>query len=248
MGAQIISAAIYFSLREKGRVVYADLSYFDKNEHIATVGKTGDISHWSWQLDSFGLTLTSFDKVPRLAKGRFELIVDGPKKLALGFDALRQIAIQEQFAISKGIDGILPASFSSGYMCIHMRRGDYVNVASHMVADNEFIDMARKFSGLIQHVVVVSDSPISEPFRRAILLSHKQVVFLDSVDAFTSHRVMRKSRIFIGSNSQFSLIAALLNPQALVVMPKQWFGLDYRAMKDPIHDKCNFQILNSDRQ
>lgn len=34
MGAQIISAAVYFSLRNEGRTVYADLSYFDKAERI----------------------------------------------------------------------------------------------------------------------------------------------------------------------------------------------------------------------
>ena len=244
MGAQIISAAIYFLLREKGCIVYADLSYFDKKEHVAIVGKTGDISHWSWQLNAFGLTLDSFDKAPNFTKIGFELIADGPKKMALGFDALSQIAIQEKFAILSEVDDILPSDFSSPYMCIHVRRGDYVNVASHMIADYEFIDMARKFSGLIHKVVVVSDSPIDKEFRREIQLSYERVVFLDGVDAFTSHRVMRASRIFIGSNSQFSLIAALLNSRALVVMPKQWFGIDYQGMKDPAHHKCNFQILN----
>jgi len=42
MGAQIISAAIYFSMKNSGRPVYAVLSYFDRPESIAVVGKTGD--------------------------------------------------------------------------------------------------------------------------------------------------------------------------------------------------------------
>lgn len=44
MGAQIISAAIYFYLKNEGHVVYADMSYFDKEENIATVTSGGGVS------------------------------------------------------------------------------------------------------------------------------------------------------------------------------------------------------------
>jgi hypothetical protein len=53
MGAQMISAAIYLSMKNDGLPVYADLSYFDKPESVAAAGKPGDCSHWSWQLDTF---------------------------------------------------------------------------------------------------------------------------------------------------------------------------------------------------
>lgn len=244
MGAQIISAAIYFSLKGEGRAVFADLSYFDKAEHIATDGKAGEISHWSWQLEPFGLTLISFETASGLAKRDIELIEDGPRKGALGITALKQPQIQKRFEIAMGIDDILPAGFSSGYLCIHVRRGDYLNVASHLVADREFIGLAEKFTGLVKYVAVVSDSPIDDSFRRAVSASYEQAVFLDSTDAFTSHRIMRNARILIGSNSQFSLIAALLNPQALVALPKQWFGQGNHAIEAPIHEACGFQILD----
>lgn len=247
MGAQLISAAIYFLLRNEGREVYADLSYFDKAEHIATAGKPGEISHWSWQLEPFGLALSSFEAASGLAKRDVELIEDGPQKGALAMSALRQPDIQKQFTIAMGIDDILPAGFSSGYLCIHVRRGDYLNVASHLVTDREFIGLADKFAGLVRNVAIVSDSTIDESFRRAISAAYEQAVFLDSTDAFTSHRIMRNARILIGSNSQFSLIAALLNPQALVVLPKQWFGHGNHAIEAPIHEACGFQILDSVR-
>jgi len=133
----------------------------------------------------------------------------------------------------------------AGSLCIHVRRGDYVNVASHLVADCEFIGLAGKFTGLVGHLAVVSDSPIDKPFRQAASSGYEQAVFMDNIDAFTSHRIMRNARILICFNSQFNLIAALINPQALAVLPKHWFGENDRAIEAPIHEACGFQILNS---
>jgi hypothetical protein len=245
MGAQIISAAIYFSLKNDSRMVYADLSYFNQAERVATMGKLGDCSHWSWQLEPFGLSITSFETAPAFAKYDRELIVDGPQKMELGLRALRQPEIQKYFRITVGVDDILPQEFSSGYLCIHVRRGDYVNVASHLITDNEFIELSGKFSGLVKRMVVVSDSPIDEHFRLALAAGYEQVEFLDDIDAFTSHRVMRNARILICSNSQFSLIGAILNSHAFVLLPKQWFGTNDRAIEVPIHEFCSFQLMNS---
>ena len=247
MGAQIISAAIYFLLKSEGQTVYADLSYFDRAEHVAMVGKSGEVSHWLWQLEPFGLTPISFETISDPEKRNVEVIKDGSQKMALGLKALRQPEVQKHFAITAEINDILPAGFSSGYLCIHVRRGDYVNVASHLIADIEFIELASKFAGLVRNIVVVSDSPIDESFRQAIATGYEQVVFRDNIDAFISHRIMRNACILICSNSQFSLIAALLNLQALVVLPKQWFGGNDRAIEAPIHEACGFQILNSTR-
>ncbi|MBI5890615.1 MAG: alpha-1,2-fucosyltransferase [Nitrosomonadales bacterium] len=243
MGAQIISAAIYWYLKEEGREVFADLSYFDGEERIATVGNKGEVSHWSWQLDPFDLSRSSFEAAAPYSRRDVELIEDGPQKLMLGVKALRQPWVQNRLPIAGVPAGVLPADFANGYLCAHVRRGDYVNVASHLVSDREFFELAGKFAGLMKHLVVVSDSPIEEAFRKRISEGYEQVAFLDDVDAYTSHCVMRTARILVCSNSQFSLIAALLNPQALVVLPKQWFGAKDRAIEAPIHEACGFQIL-----
>lgn len=243
MGAQIISAAIYFSLRAQGKAVYADLSYFDQSVHLATVGKAGDVSHWAWQLDAFGLNKETFEPLPGYSRREVELVEDGPEKMVRGLRALQQPEIQSRFAINSEVQDVLPSGFSEGYLCVHVRRGDYVNVASHLVSDEEFFHLARKFVGLVRHMVVVSDSPIEAAFRERIAQGYEQAAFLDSVDVFTSHRVMRNARILVCSNSQFSLIAALLNTSALVVLPKQWFGANDRAIEAPIHEACGFQVL-----
>ncbi len=244
MGAQIISAAIYYALKDEGREVLADLSYFDKEERVATVGKAGDVSHWSWQLDPFGLSRSSFEEAATYSRRDVTLIEDGPQKMLLGLNALKRPEVQERFALADASDGVLPPGFAAGYLCIHVRRGDYVNVASHLVSDREFIELAAKFAGLVRHLVIVSDSPIESTFRQSVSAGYEQAVFLDNADVVTAHRIMRNARILVCSNSQFSLIAALLNTRALVVLPKRWFGQNDRAIEAPIHEACGFQVLN----
>ncbi len=243
MGAQMISAAIYFSFKSSGQPVFADLSYFDKPESVALAGNPGDCSHWSWQLDTFGLTPATFEPSPGLTKRNSNILHDGPQKLELGLKALAQPEIQKYFVIPAGVEDVLPQEFSKGFLCIHVRRGDYVNVASHLVADDEFINLAGKFSGLVGSVVVISDSPIGTDFRNEVSSRFKNASFLDNTDAFTAHRIMRNARILVCSNSQFSLIAAALNSQALVLIPKQWFGENERHIEAPIHSRSSFQVM-----
>lgn len=206
MGAQIISAAIYFSIRSAGRPVYADLSYFDKPENVAIAGKPGDCSHWSWALEPFGLSLASFDVSPGLTKRNADILQDGPRKLEFGLKALAEPRVQKSFGIPVGTNDVLPGQFADGFLCIHVRRGDYVNVASHLVADSEFIGLAGKISGLVNNIAVLSDSPIDQNFRNALPSYFKEASFLDNTDAYTAHRIMRNARILICSNSQFSLV------------------------------------------
>jgi hypothetical protein len=243
MGAQLISAAVYFSMKNAGQSVYADLSYFEKPEHVALAGTPGDCSHWSWQLDCFGLSPASFDTSPNLTKRNADILHDGPQKIELGLKALVLPEIQNLFKISAKLDDVLPAAFADGFLCIHLRRGDYVNVASHLITDDEFITLSRKFSGFVKHVVVLSDSPIKADFRSAISSCFQEAAFLDNTDAYTAHRIMRNASILICSNSQFSLIAAMLNPTALVLIPKQWFAEKDRLIEAPIHSCCSFQIM-----
>jgi hypothetical protein len=244
MGAQMISAAIYYHLRENGKNVYADMSYFDKPPHKAVMGITADISHWQWQLDYFDIYPESFESLPKIHRSRYQVIFDGRRKTELGLKALSSPTIRAYFDDLIPIDEILPMDIISKYVCIHIRRGDYVNVASHLVPDKLFIDIAKKLSSLVNHLVIVSDSPINEEFRIELPKEYSSITYLDSADAITTHRVMRNARALVCSNSQFSLIAALLNTNALVIIPKKWFGKGNEELEIPINKLCSFQIID----
>jgi len=245
MGAQVISAAIYFAMKKAGEVVYADLSYFDQPENVAQAGQAGQCSHWSWQLGLFGLVPAMFETSPSLDRRYLTYLVDGPEKLERALQALSDPFIREYFNVSPNIEGVLPGWGDERFLCLHVRRGDYVNVASHLVHDDVFILLAQKFSGILDRVVVLSDSPIDECFRNGLQASFPYVSFQDQLDVEDTHRIMRKASVLICSNSQFSLIAAALNPQALALIPKQWFAGADRAIELPLHARCDYQVLTT---
>jgi hypothetical protein len=224
MGAQILSAAIYFSMRNAGKEVYADLTYFDTPESIAIEGQIGQPSHWAWQLKPFGLMPSDFESYAGEKVASEDLIVDGSRKISLALNALQSKDIQHYFPIANptttyDFDG-------TNYVCVHIRRGDYLNVASHLISDEVFLESTHKFSSLCDTLVVVSDSSISQSLKNNFYNQYKNCVFLDNIDAISTHYLMRKASVLICSNSQFSLTAAALNTTGLVLIPKNWGDAD----------------------
>jgi len=245
MGAQILSAAIYFDLKDRGEKVMADMSYFEQSPCMALRGQAGACSHWGWQLDCFGIPISAFESGKLLPnKSRARRIADGAKKMKLALDALEKPEIQARFEVPQGLGDLLGEGDAVPFLCMHVRRGDYVNVASHLVSDAEFIKSARSFSGLVSRVVILSDSEVPLHFKTDLETHFSQVLVLTGIDAFSSHRVMRGARVLICSNSQFSLIAAMLNQQAMVLLPKQWFSGKEREIEAPIHLRCAFQMMS----
>lgn len=245
MGNQLLNAALYFHLRGQGRAVYADLNYFDQPEHVVEVGHKGEISHWPWQLDHFGLGRDRFEAYDpqRHAGAAPEFMPDDTAKLELVLQALTHAEVRQHFPVEGNIGRVLPGMADHGYLCIHIRRGDYVNVASHLVSDQQFIAQAEKFAALIDCVVVLSDSPIPEATRAALNARFSQAHFLDQTDAWTAHRIMRLARVLLCSNSQFSLIGAALNPHALVLLPMQWFDEGERAAEAALRQHSPFMVM-----
>jgi hypothetical protein len=225
MGAQILSAAIYFSMRNSGKEVYADLTYFDTPESIAIEGQIGQPSHWAWQLKPFGLMPSDFESYTGEKVASEDLIVDGSRKISLALSALQSKDVQRYFPIANSTDDIYDFDGTS-YVCVHIRRGDYLNVASHLISDEVFLESTHKFSSLCETLVVVSDSSISQSLKNNFCNQYKNCVFLDSIDAISTHYLMRKASVLICSNSQFSLTAGALNTTGLVLIPKYWGDAD----------------------
>jgi hypothetical protein len=255
MGAQILSAAILFHLKSKGYSVKADLDYFKKDLHVATIGNKGEISHWDWQLDDYGLTLDVIKKLDQHAECKeadIYYLPDGHLKMRLAMQALKFVEVKEQFKMPQ-IDRLLTScpevqslyTNQESYICIHIRRGDYVNVASHIVSDDAFILLAKKFKHLVDSVVIVSDSLLGEDFKDQVRLQFRQAVFLDNsaVSPFLTHCIMRNSSILVCSNSQYSLSAGVLN-EGLVVIPKLWLGFGNEELKVEIEKLSDFSVLS----
>lgn len=138
MGTQILQAATYFFYKKIGIKVFADLSYFDRPLSLAREGRIGQLTHWDWQLDQYGLEKHIFDLTPGFKSGESDVIVDGQRMLELGLSALDDSDISAKFESKIAVESILKKINTDSYLCVHVRRGDYLNVASHLMGDDDF--------------------------------------------------------------------------------------------------------------
>jgi hypothetical protein len=241
MGTQILQAAVYFDHELQNIPVYADLSYFAKPAQIAQAGVKGALSHWPWQLDQYGLTTASF----KTSTQKYSRLADGEELVGKAIAALAKPMIRQKFQVKpEEATKFFVPEITTRALCIHIRRGDYVNVASHLIADETFASIAKKFSAIANQAIILSDSPIDGELK-AILGNHfPEIVFLDNIDPFSSHFIMRHAKILICSNSTFSLTAGLLNESGLVVIPKKWYGDNEKNIEKRIQEMCEFQIIS----
>lgn len=250
LGAQIFSAAIYFHLKNQGRAVYADLSYFNQPAKTATVGNKGEISLWGYELDAYNLPSNEFSakqiKKTFFKKNMPEIITDGARKVQLAIAALQQNEIKKIFPIPQNIvEECQQITAGNDYLCIHIRRGDYVNVASHLVNDMDFVNLAKPIASFVKHAVVISDSEVSNIVSNQLKALYPNCSIIVGGDLHVAHALIRRAKYLICSNSQFSLSAALLNEVGQqIFLPTQWFGDNESNIQIPINTLCRFQILN----
>ena len=248
MGAQILSCGIYFDLFEKGFKVAADLSYFSGNE-LEPYQLDSGLTHWHWQLNDFGISKDFF--YTDIEK-KHVYVSDGLLKSDLAFNAFLNPKVKIKFTdfTFKNIQNECLLKYgvnflNCNYLCLHIRRGDYLSVASYMVPENYFLDISSKFIGLVDTIVVFSDSPLSADFTNEVKKGFGQSFLFEnsSLTPFLTHSVMRHAKILVCSNSQFSFTAGILNDN-LVILPKIWFGKELESLNDSISKSSKFMILS----
>lgn len=229
MGAQLISAAIYLDLKYQGYDVYADFRYFEEKIHPRL-----EYSLWGWQLDCFGLTMRNFKRydIQNLRLISAMHVKDGPIKTRLVLEAIEKTHVLNALNSYTKEFKELAADFihrtpllSGAYACVHLRRGDYLKVASYVVPEDHFLEVLYKIRNLVGNLVIISDSPVSSKFKEAVNNTFNSTIFYDSnqIDFALSHYIMKSAKILICSNSQFSWTAGKLS-KGLVLVPNKWFG------------------------
>lgn len=216
LGAQIISAAAYLYIEkvEPGNQA-AHFGYFSRPLYVASPGNRGELSHWKWELNNYGLTYDNFvhsDSYPESC-----IIWDGKLKAKIGNLGLSEPTIRERFPINEQAKNTANSIFNQeSYACLHVRRGDYLNVASYLVSDDAFLRAISFLPSLINNLLVVSDSALSSSLFNGLLkLNLNSKTFIGG-DPYLTHCLMRLSKILICSNSQFAWSAARLRMDGLL--------------------------------
>ena len=231
LGAQIISAAAYYYVQSTEGECFADTSYFDQPPRIAQPGQ-GGVSHWAWELGCFALERSHF-KYCLDYKNTIIISDDNPEKGTLSRLGLQVQAIRDLFPISaetrKEVMNIVD---STPYTCFHLRRGDYLNVASHIVSDDSVLRLAQRLARYSKLFVIVSDTPISASLIERLKKLPTPGTLLTGGSTPLAHAIMRLSEILVCSNSQLSFTAAMLRDERrLSFLPSRYNSGDQGTNK-----------------
>ena len=235
LGSQILPFLEANWLRHIGEPFSVNLNYFDVNEKIST-GK-GGADHWSFRLDRYGYSLASLEKLGGSDDFQQEIRSErnydlwtsdfwqfakrfGPELLPVNQDAYLA------FKLSLGLNA------KSRYSVVHVRRGDYLRVASRIVSDQEWLRALKMMISQVEEfLIITSDSNLPIQTKRQVAelasLSRVEVVFLEGghFDECDLHDLMREADILIASNSTFSFTAAILGKQGMKsLVPNVFYG------------------------
>lgn len=155
LGAQVLAAAAYFYLKLQGANVSADTTYFDADPTGIAHLPTRHVSIWRWELDAWRLSRQEFEPSPDLRVPR----VSGDLLMAWAVAGLQLSSIRSRFRDDVSSD----KDFLPPYACVHVRRGDFLGVASKVLWKEDYERVVERISGLLPRVVVVSDTSLEQP-------------------------------------------------------------------------------------
>ena len=235
LGSQIL-AYIEYSEKNKSsnKPVFANYDYFN-NTKVDFTDNTG-LSMWTWRLDQYGIyqkDLKKIGKKKKLVNKYFKVRSHGNSDIFYNFREKKSESYQKIFKINlKKVNEYISEKFNSDtddFAVIHIRRGDYLKVASKVVSMEELIKFINKIKKLLPNNILISCDSIltaAEQDMLASTLEELNLVYVDPrEDTFLVHDLMRSSSILVASNSTFSFTAGLLAKRdCTVFFPTNYFG------------------------
>ena len=248
-GSQIIKYAIFAKYKELNGKIHLDNSYF----HSSMISENNYIKR-PWTLDKYGIELAQHSVVPfytRISDERFINIFEGTIQKAF----MDPEWLNATFPLPKGIEielenlGVSVETLNIG-VGIHIRQGDYVDVASKYLKDNDYAAILEKVLGTMRFlenriVIIFSDSDVNALlFPKVFSIINKfnfNFIVLDKVDPWISHCAMRFVNVLICANSTFSFSAALLR-QGISIFPKEFYSDSSKPLNQIILNSANYLI------
>jgi hypothetical protein len=224
LGSQILGVISFWERQEKYGVekVRCDLSYFKSLDRE---------NLWNWELDRFQISLEELQSYESSTiKNIFKLKSDFLSDMEI--ETKYWVQAREKYLSRFQIDTQLVDDFMESvadfentelYGAVHIRRGDYLKVATKVIKFDEYLDLLISIQELIpRNLLIVSDSRLDEREKETLVKFFGQsqnLVFLDDpqLDPFLIHCVLREAVLLITSNSTFSFTAALLGKSGQLV-------------------------------
>lgn len=235
LGSQLMSL---FELTAKRRIfqgnVYTDFTYFD-----FPFQSTKNSIWRQWRLEEYGLPIDVLRSADFLEDEQVNRVFQRPSmaqhaKFLLKNDVYNNCSL-DSVKLPFGVYEDSPTdnyldSCQGSYGAIHLRRGDYLKVASHLITFNHLYRCLQDIVEIFpENSFFFSDSKLKLVHRAKLQKLFKSVgksIFLPSPrnnsNDIAVHNMMRKASVLIASNSTYSYSAAILNnlESAKIFVPK----------------------------
>ncbi len=230
LGSQILGAIAFWNLQNRLGEAKAkcDLSYFSNKANTNNL--------WAYELEKFNLPLSEFEKFESTSKGNLlkakrdfltddELDHDYWETSRSRYLSKFNYEREKTFLYFQESTKLKP---EEPFTAIHIRRGDYLKVASRIMSIEDYLEIVHVIGGLASRkVVVISDSELSDRDKSRLqkALDLSELIFLDSpeLDPFNIHCLLREAKLLITGNSTYSFSAGLLGRQGQIVFSPMQF-------------------------
>ena len=226
LGNQIMSLMALEYLKKIGLNTSVNFDYFE-DLRLRKILNSRNLSTYDWELEDYlGIKKDSlkFNRRPNSKIKNFKL-KDGIIKLFLALEGSKDKSILSSIEFCCNDQNILlDSNLLEPYICVHIRKGDYLNVASFILPIQTSFSLVKRFLNICKTVVILSDDQISaNNVNYLYSIGFERVKVISSGSPIKAHTIMRNSKILITSNSQFSYSAALVS-DSISFIPKKWYG------------------------
>ena len=217
LGSQILGLIAFENLKESigEQLAKCNLEYFTK-------GTSAGLRPWA--LSNYGVRIESLDKYQDKTwlskfKGKKDYLSSSEIKSEywvssrIKFKSIFDFDIESIKILIEDRWQIPP---KAKYAVVHVRRGDYLKVASKVITMQDYKNLILRIGDLLpKYLILISDSEIEESEvgnLQEVLPEDVKLLVWDepAADPFTVHCIMRLADLLITGNSTFSFSAALL--------------------------------------
>lgn len=217
LGSQILGVISFWERQERFGVEKAkcDITYFSTRNRE---------SLWNWELDQYQIGLIELKKFEsagfkNILRMKSDFLSDLELNANYWIEVRKKYLDRFEFdskQVNTFREEIIGLEIKKSYGVVHIRRGDYLQVASKVINFDEYLNLLLTLRELIpKDLLIVSDSQLHVKEKEK-LSSHfgenHNLVFLDDpqLNPFLIHCILREADVLVTSNSTFSFSAALL--------------------------------------
>jgi len=253
LGSQLLTYIEFSEKRAVSPKIRCNTEYFS----IPESKKSANLSYWRWELDSYGISRDSLnpysEKLSKLQRIICEEKKFQSKQFLANWSVETSFKYKSIFPIdpkkTDRIKEIVLGDIATEYSVVHVRRGDYLYLASHLVPLQTYLKFISQITKeLPKKLVFISDSEFSNDEKRAITntLQTFSINFLDS-KIYTGreiHDFMRMASFLICANSTFSFSAGLLACESSkVYFPVQFYTPSENQESNPFLAVSDFALM-----